>query len=215
MTSSSVSPAVPILSPSIYTTSSTLPTTTLPKWNSTIITNATTTTAVAATRSDHHQSMPSPTTKQMNSNLDSRPRSAVNSGTTTTGSSSRLSSHQQHHHTNNSSSNGAPPALNSSVNNQNNGGAVVHPSPSVLQILSNGRELNRASDSVGHHPRIPSLIKLGRESEASWLQIGESIYSNFFIEPSPLLISPLEGRSSPFFFLAGQLIFASIPTSFI
>lgn len=46
--------------------------------------------------------------------------------------------------------------------------------PSVLQILQMGQERNHAADALAHHPRIESLIKLGKESEATWLQIGES-----------------------------------------
>ncbi|GAA6061014.1 hypothetical protein JCM10212_001070 [Sporobolomyces blumeae] len=46
--------------------------------------------------------------------------------------------------------------------------------PSVLQILAMGQERNHAADAVAHHPRIESLIKLGKESEATWLQIGQT-----------------------------------------
>jgi len=49
--------------------------------------------------------------------------------------------------------------------------------PSVLQILAMGQERNHAADAVAHHPRIESLIKLGKESEATWLQIGSFILS--------------------------------------
>lgn len=45
--------------------------------------------------------------------------------------------------------------------------------PSVLQILAMGQERNHAADSIAHHPRIESLVKLGKESEATWLQIGK------------------------------------------
>lgn len=48
--------------------------------------------------------------------------------------------------------------------------------PSVLQILAMGQERNHAADAVAHHPRIESLIKLGKESEATWLQIGEFLH---------------------------------------
>lgn len=44
--------------------------------------------------------------------------------------------------------------------------------PSVLQILAMGQERNHAADAMAHHPRIESLIKLGKEAEATWLQIG-------------------------------------------
>lgn len=44
--------------------------------------------------------------------------------------------------------------------------------PSVLQILQTGQERNHAADAMAHHPRIESLIKLAKESEATWLQIG-------------------------------------------
>ncbi|GAA6004005.1 hypothetical protein JCM10207_006508 [Rhodosporidiobolus poonsookiae] len=44
--------------------------------------------------------------------------------------------------------------------------------PSVLQILAMGQERNHAADAIAHHPRIESLIKLGKESEATWIQIG-------------------------------------------
>lgn len=47
--------------------------------------------------------------------------------------------------------------------------------PSVLQILAMGQERNHAADSMAHHPRIDSLVKLGKESEATWLQIGTSL----------------------------------------
>lgn len=46
--------------------------------------------------------------------------------------------------------------------------------PSVLQILAMGQERNYAADAMAHHPRIESLIKLGKEAEATWLQIGMS-----------------------------------------
>ena len=46
--------------------------------------------------------------------------------------------------------------------------------PSVLQILAMGQERNHAADSMAHHPRIESLVKLGKESELTWLQIGAS-----------------------------------------
>lgn len=46
--------------------------------------------------------------------------------------------------------------------------------PSVLQILQMGQERNHAADSIAHHPRIESLVKLAKESEATWLQIGTS-----------------------------------------
>lgn len=54
--------------------------------------------------------------------------------------------------------------------------------PSVLQILAMGQERNHAADAVAHHPRIESLIKLGKESEATWLQIGEfyTVFRRFF-----------------------------------
>lgn len=45
--------------------------------------------------------------------------------------------------------------------------------PSVLQILAMGQERNHAADAMAHHPRIESLIKLGKEAEGTWLQIGE------------------------------------------
>lgn len=44
--------------------------------------------------------------------------------------------------------------------------------PSVLQILAMGQERNHAADAMAHHPRIESLVKLGKEAEATWLQIG-------------------------------------------
>lgn len=43
----------------------------------------------------------------------------------------------------------------------------------MLQILAIGQERNHAADSMAHHPRIESLVKLGKESEATWLQIGK------------------------------------------
>ncbi|GAA5991661.1 hypothetical protein JCM10908_001081 [Rhodotorula pacifica] len=46
--------------------------------------------------------------------------------------------------------------------------------PSVLQILAMGQERNHAADSIAHHPRIDSLVKLGKEAEATWLQIGQT-----------------------------------------
>jgi len=46
--------------------------------------------------------------------------------------------------------------------------------PSVLQILAMGQERNHAADAMAHHPRIESLVKLGKEAEATWLQIGAS-----------------------------------------
>ncbi|ORY42975.1 hypothetical protein BCR35DRAFT_311237 [Leucosporidium creatinivorum] len=46
--------------------------------------------------------------------------------------------------------------------------------PSVLQILQMGQERNHAADSIAHHPRIESLVKLAKESEATWLQIGQT-----------------------------------------
>ncbi|GAA5944277.1 transcription regulator CYC8 [Sporobolomyces koalae] len=46
--------------------------------------------------------------------------------------------------------------------------------PSVLQILAMGQERNHAADAVAHHPRIESLVKLAKESEATWLQIGQT-----------------------------------------
>jgi glucose repression mediator protein len=42
----------------------------------------------------------------------------------------------------------------------------------VLQILAMGNERNHAADAMAHHPRIESLVKLGKEAEATWLQIG-------------------------------------------
>ena len=54
--------------------------------------------------------------------------------------------------------------------------------PSVLQILAMGQERNHAADSMAHHPRIDSLVKLGKEAEATWLQIGA-------LRPSPSLSS--------------------------
>lgn len=68
----------------------------------------------------------------------------------------------------NSNNNPPPPPLSLS----NNGLSNNSPSPSVLQILTIGQERNLSADSIAHHPRIESLIKLGKESEASWLQIG-------------------------------------------
>jgi glucose repression mediator protein len=44
----------------------------------------------------------------------------------------------------------------------------------VLQILAMGNERNHAADAMAHHPRIESLVKLGKEAEATWLQIGAS-----------------------------------------
>ncbi|GAA6029122.1 hypothetical protein JCM8097_001610 [Rhodosporidiobolus ruineniae] len=46
--------------------------------------------------------------------------------------------------------------------------------PSVLQILAMGQERNHAADAMAHHPRIESLVKLGKEAEATWLQIGQT-----------------------------------------
>lgn len=48
--------------------------------------------------------------------------------------------------------------------------------PSVLQILAVGQERNHAADSIAHHPRMESLIKLGKESEQTWIQIGNHDY---------------------------------------
>ncbi|KAM0756210.1 hypothetical protein T439DRAFT_351927 [Meredithblackwellia eburnea MCA 4105] len=44
--------------------------------------------------------------------------------------------------------------------------------PSVIQILQMGQERNHAADAMAHHPRIESLVKLAKESEATWLQMG-------------------------------------------
>ncbi|KAK4056999.1 glucose repression mediator protein [Microbotryomycetes sp. JL221] len=46
--------------------------------------------------------------------------------------------------------------------------------PSVLQILQMGQERNMQADSAAHRPRIESLVKLGKEAEATWLQIGQT-----------------------------------------
>jgi glucose repression mediator protein len=66
-----------------------------------------------------------------------------------------------------SNSNAAPPPLSVGANGPPRQG------PSVLQVLSLGQERNHTADSMAHHPSIESLVKLGRESEATWMQIGE------------------------------------------
>lgn len=57
--------------------------------------------------------------------------------------------------------------------------------PSVLQILAMGQERNHAADSMAHHPRIDSLVKLGKEAEATWLQIGEPPLLPFLLTRQP------------------------------
>ncbi|KAI5480889.1 hypothetical protein MNV49_006698 [Pseudohyphozyma bogoriensis] len=57
------------------------------------------------------------------------------------------------------------------------GSAPPMQGPSVLQILTMGQERNHAADAMAHHPRIESLIKLGKESEQTWLQIGATAES--------------------------------------
>ncbi|KAK4052466.1 glucose repression mediator protein [Microbotryomycetes sp. JL201] len=49
--------------------------------------------------------------------------------------------------------------------------------PSVLQILQMGQERNMAADAQALRPRIDSLVKLGKEAEATWLQIGQTAES--------------------------------------
>ena len=61
-----------------------------------------------------------------------------------------------------------PPPLSLS----NNGSQPVL-SASCQQILQTGASLNSSADAISHKPRIESLMKLGKESEATWLQIGE------------------------------------------
>ncbi|KAM0790602.1 hypothetical protein ACM66B_004467 [Microbotryomycetes sp. NB124-2] len=46
--------------------------------------------------------------------------------------------------------------------------------PSVLQILQMGQERNMQADAQAIRPRIESLVKLGKEAEATWLQIGQT-----------------------------------------
>ncbi|GAA5877141.1 hypothetical protein JCM1840_005668 [Sporobolomyces johnsonii] len=67
----------------------------------------------------------------------------------------------------NSHANPPPPPLSMA-------GGPPQQGPSVLQILAMGQERNHAADAMAHHPRIESLIKLGKESEATWLQIGQT-----------------------------------------
>ncbi|SCV71326.1 BQ2448_2914 [Microbotryum intermedium] len=63
-----------------------------------------------------------------------------------------------------------PPPLSMSQS----GSAPPQQGPSVAQILTLGHERNHAADQVAHHPRIESLVKLGKEAEATWLQIGRT-----------------------------------------
>ncbi|KDE03522.1 hypothetical protein MVLG_05989 [Microbotryum lychnidis-dioicae p1A1 Lamole] len=63
-----------------------------------------------------------------------------------------------------------PPPLSMSQT----GSAPPQQGPSVAQILTLGHERNHAADQVAHHPRIESLVKLGKEAEATWLQIGRT-----------------------------------------
>lgn len=67
--------------------------------------------------------------------------------------------------------NNPPPPL--SLLSLGSSGPPPQQGPSVMQILAMGQERNLAADSVAHHPRIESLVKLGKESEATWLQIGK------------------------------------------
>lgn len=71
--------------------------------------------------------------------------------------------------------------------------------PSVLQILAMGQERNHAADSIAHHPRIESLVKLGKESEATWLQIGKHYYSEFKVA------AECEDGEGPLLLLSGYL----------
>lgn len=62
-----------------------------------------------------------------------------------------------------------------------------------------GQERNHAADSIAHHPRIESLVKLGKESEATWLQIGKHSYYEFKVA------AECEDGEGPLLLLSGYL----------
>lgn len=66
-----------------------------------------------------------------------------------------------------------PPPLSLTLGRENQ-------SVTVSQILATGRERTAAAQIAAHHPRIPSLVKLARESEMTWIQIGQFNLLFFF-----------------------------------
>jgi len=98
----------------------------------------------------------------------------------------------------------APPTTSAYANTHGNppppplsmAGGPPQQGPSVLQILAMGNERNHAADAMAHHPRIESLVKLGKEAEATWLQIGSSTLLFPPLLPVPRLLIALPGQTA-------------------
>lgn len=115
---------------------------------------------------NHH----SPSSTQQQQHLPST--SSSNNGNPSSSHAAPSSSSSRHDQVSSASASvaaPAPPQLSLTLERE----GQQQQTPTVLQILSIGRERTLAAQSAAHHPRIPSLIKLARESEMTWIQIGK------------------------------------------